>query len=515
MSSAALLEEFPTPRSAPAAAALRSRVWTPAQALLDQLSEHPDAPGFSVAGLRIVQLTETAGHGVQELAGAVLADAFIAQKLLRAANLVVKTRGSAPVTTISRAIVVIGLEQVKALATSTIQTDQIKNPKQAGRVHDELARALYATTLARELSSGRPAFEPEEASVCALLRGFGRLVAALYLYGPYEDALTLSRQEHISESEAAVRTMGMGFDHLGVEVLNSWGLPERIVQAALPCPAHVRASSNPQVNLRIMAEFCVDIAEVASEPEMPGRGRLIETLLDRFGHPLGVVRKGLKQALRATDEHARDLGQAVGLFGIGAAGDCVDASTVVALSPSNRPGASLTLAAGVTSLRRMIERESAPEAMLKYAAEVLYLAYDFQRVLVCLKHPSSGVYGVHTVVGKALRSAEASFGFKEMGAHDVFNIAVLQNADVYIRDTGDPRLLKNLPDWLKTSCPNARSFLLLPIANETKSIGFFYADHHEPHVARFTQEEVQLLKTLKQQAWIAAHRAQSESHPAF
>ena len=86
---------------------------SPAQALLDQLSTHPHLSGLGVGVLRIVQLIDRAESAVPELTRAMLAEPFIAQKLIRSANVALTHRGIAPVTTISKAIILLGMEQVR------------------------------------------------------------------------------------------------------------------------------------------------------------------------------------------------------------------------------------------------------------------------------------------------------------------------------------------------------------------------------------------------------------------
>ena len=482
---------------------------TPAQDLLDRMPAGPQLDDIGVALLRVVQWIESGERPVHELTWAVLADPFIAQKLLRAANIVAHVRGAAAVTTISKTIVLLGLDRVRVLARSSSLLESLRSKDQASHIHEEFARSLYATTLARELAAGRPGFEPEEAAICALFRCFGRLTAAVYLYRPYEQAIALARSEGIAPTAAAVRTMGMGFERLGVELLNRWKLPERIVQAVLPCPATQRLSATPQMALRTLAEFSAGTSEAVREPDLIARKRRVEVLLERFGPTLGLTRKRLRETLRVVDERARELGQALGVFGTGAAGNCLDDIDLMTLSPSNRPGASLTLGAGVIALSRMIERHEPPVAALHHAVGVLHRAFQFQRVVLCAKDAETQVYSIRSTSGRLPLIAEHAFGFKEMASHDLFNAAVLQGADIYIRDATDPRVHKSLPAWFKAVCADARSFLLLPLATGGGSLGFLYADHARSNVQRMACDEVQLIKTLKQQVSIALRQEQS------
>lgn len=480
---------------------------TPAHRLLNHVSPDTQLTGLGIAVLRIVRLTESGDNALQELSQALLAEPVIAQKLIRSANAVSTQRGTAPVTTMSRAIVVLGLDQVRAIASSTALLDHLSDRKQAAHIQEEFAQTLYATTLARELASIRTGVDPEEAAVCTLFRSFGRLMAAMYLHEPFDRALTLARTQDMPEGQAAARVLGMGFDRLGIEVLNRWRLPERIAQAALPCPSVVRPSSSAHVTLRVLAEFCTEVAEAVRQANLLSRRHRIELLLERYGDGLGLHRKQLKQALRETDEAARERGQALGIFGTGAAGDCLEDANLVTLSPSNRAGASLTLSAGVASLGRMLERHQSPEAVCTHSLQVLRRAFDFQRVVLCETDRTAHEYRIEHLTGKALNAPPEQLAFSVPGSNDLFSAALSKNADVYIREASDERVQKSLPIWHRATCPDARSFLLLPLSANGATIGFIYADYGQSNVRRLTTEEVALLKTLKTQVALALRHA--------
>jgi hypothetical protein len=446
---------------------------------------------------------------VQELAEVVLSEPFIAQKLIRAANVVLNRRGIGPVTTISRAIVLLGLDQVRMLAVSTLLVERLTNSKQAKRVHEEFSKALYAATLAQELAAGRAGLEPEEAAVCALFRGLGRLVAVLYLYEPYEEALTISWHEGLSASHAAVRTLGMSFAQLGVEVLKRWGMPERIIQAALPCPLRLPASAGPTSSIRILAEFCMEVAEAACEPRPLLRRRQADQLIDRFGEALGLSRGRLGESLRRADAHTLELNPALGLAARVIASDLIDSNNPLTLSPANRPSPELTLGAGIASLSRMLEQGASAQLRLQHAADVLQRAFDFQRVVLCVKHPASAVFAIRLAAGKMPHTTQAQLELAHAGHQDLFQVATARQADIYIRDATDPKLQASLPQWFKSAFPDAKSFLLLPVGDSDGSVGFFYADHGRANVQGLTGEEMRLLKTLKQAIRSAVRQEQA------
>lgn len=508
MSLAHAYRPHPTLAPQPHAVDSHSRIAdTPAQRLLDQLRPDMQLTGLGIAVLRIVRLAETGDHALQELSQALIADPFIAQKVIRSANAVTAKRSVAPVTTVSRAIVVLGFDQVREVAAQTALLDQLENREQAARVQQEFSQTLYASTLASELASARAALDPEEAAVCTLFRGFGRLMAAIYLPDAFAQAQVIAAGGELTESQAAAQALGMGFDRLGIEVLNRWSLPERITQAALPCPAVIRSTVNPQVQLRILAEFCTETAEAVRQGNLLARRHRIELLLERYGEGLGLNRKQLKQALRATDERARELGDQLGLFGTGAAGDCLEDANLITISPSNRAGASLTLSAGVASLARMLERRQPPEAILSHGVQVLRRAFEFQRVILCETDNKVSSYRIVCIGGKPVHASEQCFSFAVPARSDLFTAALVKDADVYIREAADEAMVKALPAWHRTMCFDARSLLILPLRASGNIAGFLYADFGQRSTRRLTSEEVELIKTLKTQIAVALRQA--------
>ena len=148
-------EAVPKVPAEPASKTIDCQIAAPAQALLEQLCSHPELSGLGIAIVRIVELIDQAGSAIPELTRAIMAEPFIAQKVLRAANVALIRRGTASVTTLSKAIVLLGLEQVRTLALSTLLLSKLKNKRQAVQLEREFATLIYASTLAREIAGAR------------------------------------------------------------------------------------------------------------------------------------------------------------------------------------------------------------------------------------------------------------------------------------------------------------------------------------------------------------------------
>src|SRR6267154_6288764 len=124
-----------------------------AGAILDAIRSHPQLPGLATNIARIVAIADSENESIQELRDVILADVHLTQRILAIANSVgYRLHSGSGVSTISKAIVVIGFEQVKVIALGMMFVDQIPDQERAAAMKGELIRALQASLLAREMS---------------------------------------------------------------------------------------------------------------------------------------------------------------------------------------------------------------------------------------------------------------------------------------------------------------------------------------------------------------------------
>ena len=123
----------------------------------------------------ISELTGSSNSTVNQLADVILKDADLTSQVLRLSNTVFYNQSRLPVSTVSRAITLIGFESVRAMAISSLVIDSLltKNP----RIHllRCLARALHAAVQARCLLTGGNSDKREEVFIGALLSNIGEM----------------------------------------------------------------------------------------------------------------------------------------------------------------------------------------------------------------------------------------------------------------------------------------------------------------------------------------------------
>ncbi len=91
---------------------------------------------------------------------------------------------------------------------------------------------------------------------------------------------------------------------------------------------------------------------------------------------------------------------------------------------------------------------------------------------------------------------------------DVFQVALERNLDILIDDIDAPAIADRVPAWYRENIP-AASFIIFPLKVGDRMIGFFYGDKLEAGSLKFGPNELNMLKTLRNQAILAIRTKQA------
>jgi GAF domain-containing protein len=133
----------------------------------------------------------------------------------------------------------------------------------------------------------------------------------------------------------------------------------------------------------------------------------------------------------------------------------------------------------------------------------MYRGIGFARVLLFLLDPGSKSLRCRLGFGadaEALVRRGVSMPLER--GRDIFGAALMQGADVCIEDLDSEKVKAYVPEWYRKAI-RARGMVLLPIVSGKRTVGLIYADAETPAVLRFLPEELNLLKTLRNQALLA------------
>jgi HD-like signal output (HDOD) protein len=202
--------------------------------LLRRMRFKSDFPALSSSVSRVQALAQSETDSMQALCDEVLRDVALTQKILRVVNTAhFRRAGTDPISTISRAVALIGAGGVRNMALSLMLLEHMQDKAHVQQLRTEFLRTVMAGTLASELSGTSK--EAEQAYLGAMFRNLGRLLVAFYLPEDAEQIRALCRPSAdkpapMEEPEAAQQVLGVSFDQLADKVGQMWGLPDDLRQ---------------------------------------------------------------------------------------------------------------------------------------------------------------------------------------------------------------------------------------------------------------------------------------------
>jgi HD-like signal output (HDOD) protein len=504
--------------------------------LLRKVSEDTDLPALGSSVSRVVDLASSSDEAVSKLAYLVLSDVGLTQKILRMSNAVVYRNGSGtPVTTVSKAIFLLGFDAVKTSALAMLLVDGMAG-KRGQSVKMELAHALGASVFARELARRSHFKDAEEAAVAALFKNIGKVLVAAHDHALYKE-IALLMKEGESEAKASLKVIGCTYAMLSDSVLQEWKIPDSIVQALMPVPAGtLRAPKNRQEWMQQVVAFSTTAAGMLAGMDSDGHADAMRQLALRFGDAMNLDEEKLSELfirvaqetkvltvnanlpalagahasmaelspeeaqLAADDEAAYELEHGLPSELLMLTADS-GALRIEQRHASGKPvNARDLLLAGVQDVTEMMTSgQRSVNDLILLVLETLYRSLGFRFATVCLKDVKTGSYRARIALGESSAARQAGFTFPIAATRDLFHLAMENDADLLISDATEPKIKNLLPAWHRALMPDARSFIVLPLVVHKRPLGLFYADRLQVATEGVPTDEAALIKTLKGQ----------------
>ncbi len=511
--------------------------------LLQKISLDADLPVLGSSVSRVVQMTSSDDEAVRNLAHFILSDVALTQKILRIANTVsYRTASGRPVTTVSKAIFLLGFDTIKTSALAMLLVDGMSS-KHAKSVRNELGHALCASIVGREMARRSHHKDAEEAAIVALFKNIGRVLVAAHDHHLYSKITKLVESGTHTPTQASMEVLGCSFDLLADAVLREWNIPETIVLALATPPGGVLRPARARLEwLQQIAAFSSAAARLIPDLNDPGQDAAAKAVLTRFGPALGLDQTRLRQlfasvaqetrvlagntdlALHA-DEHATaaDHAAATAVSGSSAVQpveaietglprelllDVAEDAQPLQITERHASGKPMNardlLLAGVQDVTQMMASGRCKvNDLILLVLETLYGSMGFRFATVCLKDASSSQFRARIAIGENNVERQAGFVFPVASVRDLFHLSLDNEADLMISDASVPKIRDLLPAWHRALLPDARSFIVLPLVMQKKQLGLFYADRAQGAPEGVAADETALIKTLKGQVLAA------------
>lgn len=446
--------------------------------LWKRLGEKGDFPSLSKSVQDLAEAMHDEDNSIADITGTILSDFTLTQKVIRLANSAMYSGIGGEITTVTKAAVVLGLDSVLHLALSVRFIDTLSASAQDSvTARSEMAKALLAGDIARNIVGKARVKESEEAVVCALLHHLGRLLLVFCFPDEWSEIQKISAGNRIAENEATLHVIGVTLDEISQEAAKNWRLPKKISNSMMS-PVSPSGTSIPGSMewLRLMAGFA---GEAASAVVEGGDNNRLAELASRYGDALLVpadsIMESVSQAITAAKE-----------------------SSILeeVEEPHGKPADSKErLSTGVRETIDALAEGMNFGNALNLVLETMYGSMGFNRVIAFLREGSS--FNGKVGFGATMPEALPRLSFSEAYATDVFHLSLANNADVFIEDAAAPKSASSMPAWLTETLPDVRAFVLLPMSFNGHTIGMLYGDWRKGTTELVEQGELALMRSLR------------------
>ena len=489
--------------------------------VLRRIRRRADFPAIGETIALILEKTATnSDASVDELANVILKDYALTTKLLRVVNSSFYGQYGGHISTVSRAVVVLGLTQIRNAALSLLLFDQLENKPQAYELKETAGRAFLAGNIGRRIASALRIPEPERAFVCSMFYTLGQYLTILYLPEEHAQILDAVVSKGMDEDTASRTILGLTPQELAIGVARDWKLPKEIVQSLRKPPDEIPPSlSDPAELLRYVAAFANELTDVVIRPPGNHKKKDLRLLRKRFQAHVGIPESELSDTVASALEDlaayadAFDLNLRISRFYRNASnwvtGESSDTPAEGTTSEVNSdagtdtpsedaPGPEAIVLSGIQDITQALLCNYALNDILVMVLETIFRGMGFDRVLLCIRDVKHSRMSARFGLGDNVDALAERFHFPLTPGDDLFSRAINEQEDLVCNT---PETSNEVPAWHKKLVSPA-AFVLCPIVVNGLALGLIYADREEAN-RPITQTDLNHLNSIRNQAALA------------
>ena len=512
--------------------------------LLRRMRHKSDFPALSDSVSTINKITHSDRESVSHLSNSILKDFSLTNKILRLVNSAYyRQAGGGNISTISRAVLVLGFDAVRNMAITVILFEHLQNKSNANHLKEEFLRANLAGILAKDIGEKTASHDVEQVFICSMFHNLGRLLSQFYFPDESEEIRRVIEQKSCSEEAATIQVLGISFEDMGVGIARSWGFPNLIVNSMRKLPdGAVRKANSVEERMRVLSAFSNTLCTMIADVEPEQRQKELRKVTARFSENIALS----EQALRETMEKSfLEVAQFAGIIGINlkqsafgrqmrqwttksgttevddvmpVASTSGAATVLLDAVPAGAPGSpviegelgsstdvgntEVILMAGIQDISNTLVEDFKLNDVLRIILETMYRAKGFKRVILCVRDARSNSMLGRFGFGPDAPEMAKHFNFSMAYTPDIFHAAMSKGVDILISDTKDPKIASRIPEWFRKGV-NAGTFVIFPLCIKSNPVAMIYADCDGAGEIVIPEKELSLLRTLRNQAVLA------------
>lgn len=503
--------------------------------LLRRMKRKKDFPAVSSHITEISQKSSTSGvSSATELSNVILKDFALTTKVVRLVNSSFYGQFGGEITTVSRAVVILGYEQVRAAVLSIILFEHMQNNEQAKELKNAAYMALMSGIIAREKAKQMKNInedDVESAFVASMFHTLGKLLTIYYFSEEYEAMKKMVANKGVDEDQAIRSVLGVSYEQLGRGIAKEWKLPGVIRDSMKKMPeGNIPAANNPDEALRHLSCFSNELCAISGDTE--NTEEAYEILATRYNESLGVTSKNINKLLDSSIKEAEEFTRILNIDTSKVTvfntlrnknedeeseykteinnktriDDGVSVETIKVEPKTQQQNQHDILVNGIAEITGSLIGEIDLNNVLTMVLETIYRGMGFTRVLFAIHNPKNKQVIARFGLGKGIDEIIPEFRYNINDDTDIFVSTVKTGKEYIVLDVNSDEYKNRIPEWLrKLTMPT--TVVLYPLVINNKCLGLIYADNDDVDI-KISMEALGFFKTLRNQATLAIQQYQ-------
>ena len=477
-------------------------------AWIKRLSER-EMPIFANTAHAVAGLATNRQTSASELTQVILRDASMTARVLRMANSSYYNPSRRNISTVSRAVVMLGLNALRSICMSTAIVDTLLKGVHKERVAREMARSFHAAVQARELAVKSKAGSPEEVFVAALLYRLGDMAFWCFAGDLAESLDAALSKPGYNDAKAQREVLGFRLQELTSGLSKDWHLGE-LLQKTLDSSA----GSDPRVRTVMLAH------DLARSVEQGWDTPKVKHLTQMIAKDLGLTPARVSEMVQA---NAKEAAKTAVAFGAVTASRLIplrptEESRPAAAQPASEPALETPLDIGqapepeyhepdpalqlriLRELSAMLSEQPDLNLLVSMVMEGIFRGVGMDRAVFALLTSDRRWLKAKYALGcSSCRTEDMRQGFAfEMSQPNLFSHVLDTRQPMWVRrEPGEP-LAKLLTSEIRALARDA-PFFIVPLVVDRQVIGLIYGDR-QPSARELDEETFSSFNHFCQQA---------------
>lgn len=478
----------------PATGTPEAREETPAslQQWVRQLNDQ-EMPAFARTTDIISRATQSSETSASQLAKEILQDPTMTVRVLKMANNIYHNPKQRTISTVNRAIVVLGFETVRSICLSLAIVDSMLGTTNKNNLLKELARSFHAATQARTMAIKRKDPSPEEVYIATLMFHLGRMV--FWCFADRFDAQLSKRMDKALKAgypheQAERKLLGFTLGELSTSLNQAWHISPLLDKAL----TH-KGAENPRVsNITLGYELADSSSKGWDKPET-------KQVISRIAETLYLPVKEVTQILQY---NAQETKTNMKMLGTGKASKFIksppyetrdensDAGPGIQTLTAKKPPSSgeegicadewlypdkelqLTI---LTELSELVNENPDINQILEMVLEGIYRGIGMDRTLFAIMSPNRRAIRAKYTLGRDRAKMTEHFNFEvsQLSITTIIDYVIRTKKNIWMSYPPPGNLAAMLSPKMEELF-GRHPFFMAPVVVKGKAIGLFYAD---------------------------------------